>query len=267
MMGNWKSQVILAKEAQLRLCNQCRTAIHGSGAAWPLAKQESTGQKALQKNITFSRSFWYLTSIFIFYFLFLFERARHLHGAFGYVWTAGQGHESCLTLAQLHVSKLPRCGSRTAVALKEGFETSPGFRIASPVMSVAWGSLVPNSLCGNLISYAFIAPSAISSGTSWHKLLRQFLNCSMSSYEIRVACFLKEILKRLQLFARAVCDTGTVYEAGKIIFTSCVWAFLWILNLGWMRRHMASQCLAGGTGGTCLFTCDFHCRILTVQRV
>lgn len=265
MMGNGKSQVFLAEEAQLRLCNQCRTAIHGSGVAWTLAKRESTGQKALQKNITFSRSFWYLTSIF--YFLFLFERVRHLHGAFGYVWTAGQGHDSSLTLAQLRVSKLLRCGSRTAVALKEGFETPLGFWIASSVMSVVWGSLVPNSLCWSLISYAFIAPSAISSRTSWHKLLPQFLNCSLSSYENHVACFLKEILKRLQLFARAVCDTGTVYEAGKIIFTSCVWAFLWILNLGWMRRYTASQCLAGGTEGTCSSTCDYHCKILTVQRV
>jgi len=47
-----------------------------------------------------------------------------------------------------------------------------------------------------------------------------FLNCILSRYQNHVACFLKEILKRLQLSARAVCDTGIVYEVGENVFTS-----------------------------------------------
>lgn len=126
-------------------------------------KRAKDRPKVTPENTSFSRSLWYLASIFFFSFLFLLERARHVDGAFGYVCTAGQWYDSSLTLAQLYAYKLPSSGSRTTVVLKESFKTPLGFWNTPSVTSVLWGNLLPNSLYGNFIFYAFtfIAPFAI----------------------------------------------------------------------------------------------------------
>lgn len=124
----------------------------------PLAKGESPGP-VTPENISFCRSFWYLASIFLFYFLFLFERAGHLHGAFVCACAAQQWHDSSLTLAQLYAYKLPSSGGRTAVVLKESFKTPLGFWITLSVASTLWGNLL-QIVCMETIFSAFTFSAA-----------------------------------------------------------------------------------------------------------
>lgn len=138
-----------------------------------------------------------MASTFSFYFLFLFERARHFYGAFGDVCTAGQCWQS-LTLAQEFLS---------SVQLKKGFRLS-------------WDSKT-HLQChlrqeANVSKLSVWKLGFLCLHTHSHPVQNQLAPAALTIFKLHfvwtsnlVTCLLKEI-ERLQLFARALCDRGSL---------------------------------------------------------